>query len=137
MAKIILGMGTSHAPQLQLPPEEWHRRAMADHKNPELWYRGKSYTFPELVEERDGDRAHFEKDLNTETYERKFNACQAAIKHLANTMEQVSPDVVVIFGDDQHESFYDDNMPAMSIYWGETIDDAPNRPKDGTPAAAM
>jgi hypothetical protein len=110
---------------------------MSDHQNPELWYRGKSYTFPELVEERDSDRASFERDLNPETYERKFNSCQAAIKHLASTMKQVSPDVVVIFGDDQHESFYDDNMPAMSIYWGETIDDAPNRPQNGSPAAAM
>jgi hypothetical protein len=33
----------------------------------------------------------------------------------------VSPDVVVIVGDDQHECFVDDNMPALSVFWGDAI----------------
>src|SRR5437764_10312304 len=52
MAKIVLGLGSSHAPQLRLPPNEWYKRVNADHANPELWYEGRTYTFPELVEER-------------------------------------------------------------------------------------
>src|SRR5262249_41515442 len=33
--------------------------------------------------------------------------------------------VVVIVGDDQHELFYDDGMPAFAIFWGERIECIP------------
>ncbi len=33
--------------------------------------------------------------------------------------------MVVIIGDDQEEVFLDDNMPALSIYWGETLENGP------------
>src|ERR1051325_2661108 len=52
MAKIVLGLGSSHGPQLALTPDLWHRRAEADRANSELWYRGQTYAFPDLVEER-------------------------------------------------------------------------------------
>ena len=125
MAEIVLGLGSSHAPQLHLTPDQWWRRVEADKSNPELWYRGKTYTFPELVEERGGG-ASFRPELNDEKWQTRFDACQQAISHLAKTLDEVAPDVVVIFGDDQHECFKDDNMPALSIYWGEGVDDAPD-----------
>jgi hypothetical protein len=34
--------------------------------------------------------------------------------------------VCIILGDDQKESFSDENMPALSIYYGGEVDDAPN-----------
>ncbi len=123
MAKIVLGLGSSHAPQLRLPPDQWYKRVNADHANAELWYRGKTYTFPELVEERGANT--FAKELNDETWQRKFDACQRAIARLGATLDRFSPDVCVMLGDDQHESFHDDNMPAISVYWGDTVDDAP------------
>jgi len=123
MAKIVLGMGSSHAPQLRLTPDEWYKRVNADKQNPALWFRGKTYNFPELVEERQAD--HFERELSPEKAQERFDACQRAIVHLSQTLDEVAPDVVVILGDDQHEAFGDENMPAMSVYWGETIDDSP------------
>jgi len=125
MAKIVLGMGTSHAPQLQLLPDQWYLRAKADQNNPELWFNGSTYTFPELVEARSGE--HFDKELGSEKAEARHLANQKAIAHLAATLDRVAPDVCIIVGDDQHESFNDDNQPAMSIYWGQTLDDAPVR----------
>src|SRR5687768_9196544 len=124
MAEIVLGIGSSHAPQLRLTPEQWYLRVEADHANPALWYRGKTYTFPELVEERGATT--FQKELSEEKARVRFDTCQQAISRLAATLDEVSPDVVLIFGDDQHEAFHDDNMPALSVYWGETIDDAPD-----------
>ncbi len=125
MAEIVLGLGSSHAPQLRLTPDQWWRRVEADKRNPELWYRGKTYTFPELVEERGGG-AEFRRELSDEKWQTRFNACQQAISRLASTLDEIAPDVVVILGDDQHECFLDDNMPAISIYWGDTVDDAPD-----------
>lgn len=124
MAKIVLGIGSSHAPQLRLTPDLWHLRADADRQNPELWYRGRTYTFPELVEER-GPQT-FLKELGPEKARARFEACQRAIARLAEILEEVAPDTVVILGDDQHEVFHDDYMPALAIYWGDSIDDAPD-----------
>jgi 3-O-methylgallate 3,4-dioxygenase len=129
MAQIVLGIGSSHGPQLGMTPDMWVRRATADRANPALWYRGKTYTFPELVEARGGP-ATFADELSEEKARTRFDACQRAIGHLSETLERVSPDVVVILGDDQHEAFEDDNMPAINIYWGDTIDDAPAESED-------
>ena len=29
--------------------------------------------------------------------------------------------MVVMFGDDQGEFFFDDNYPSINLYWGDTI----------------
>jgi len=121
MAKIVLGIGTSHSPVLQLTPPEWDLRVAADRQNTH-WYRGNTYSFDELIEARG---QLFYDEITPEKKQARFDACQRAIGHLAATLERVSPDVCVIVGDDQHESFNDDNMPAISVYWGATIDDAP------------
>ncbi|MEA2640489.1 MAG: 3-O-methylgallate 3,4-dioxygenase [Chloroflexota bacterium] len=135
MAQIVLGIGTSHAPQLRMPPEEWYRRANFDKQNPAMWFRGKTYDFPELVEERSDQ--HFERELTEEKAASRFAACQRALDHLGQTLERVSPDVCVIFGDDQHESFHDDNMPAFSVYWGQTVDDDPTQQEGQGPTRAI
>ena len=122
MAQIVLGMGSSHAPQLEMPPHNWRTYAERGRTEPEHWYQGKTYSFPELVELRAAD--HFERECTDEKFQARWDACQRAIAHLAETLDRVAPDVVVILGDDQHESFHDDNMPALSVYYGATIDDA-------------
>jgi len=129
MAKIVLGMGSSHGPQLGLNPEQWVRRAQADRVNPALWYRGDTYSFPDLVQARGGPET-FQAQLDPDKAQARFDACQRAIGHLSATLDRVRPDVCVILGDDQHEAFEDDNMPAINIYWGDTIDDAPAESED-------
>jgi len=123
MAKVVLGMGTSHSPQLTLKPEQWHLRRKADQNNPELWFNGKPYRWNELVELR-ADH-HFEKELGEAKFQARYAACQNALDELGETLARSAPDVAVIFGDDQHEAFLEDNMPALSVYWGDTVDTAP------------
>src|SRR3979409_733457 len=52
MAKIVLGIGTSHPPLLSLPPEMWPEYARGDERNPELAYPPHGYvmSFPQAVE---------------------------------------------------------------------------------------
>ena len=135
MAKIILGVGTSHAPQLSMSPSDWWRRVDADKSNPELWYQGKTYNFPDLVKARAGQ--HLEDQLGPEQAEERFQACQRSIASLGETIDRVAPDVAIMFGDDQHEAFLDDNMPAISVYWGDTIDNAPHKPTERTMALGI
>ncbi len=123
MAKIVLGMGSSHAPQLEMQPAKWRSYGDLQRTQDDHWFEGRTWTFPELAEQRAGE--HFERECTDDKIQHRFDACQTAINHLAETVERVSPDVCVIVGDDQHEAFHDDNMPAISIYYGPTIDDAP------------
>ena len=123
MAEIVLGIGSSHAPQLEMPPETWRAYGDRGRTQPTHWFEGETYSFGELVEARAAD--HFEKECTEEKFQTRWDACQQAIGHLATTLEKAKADVCVILGDDQHESFADDNMPAFCIYYGDSIDDAP------------
>jgi 3-O-methylgallate 3,4-dioxygenase len=60
MAEIALGIGTSHGPQLALPPTEWWRRRDWDRTVPELWYCGRVVSFDELVDARAGEHLEHE-----------------------------------------------------------------------------
>jgi hypothetical protein len=116
-------MASSHAPQLEMPPHNWRTYAEVGKKSPTHWFEGKTYSYDELLDARRD--AHFEKECTDEKFQMRWDACQAAIAHLAETLDRVSPDVVLILGDDQHEAFQDDNMPALAVYNGSSVDDAP------------
>src|SRR5581483_6202289 len=120
---------------LQLTPDEWALREASDRRNTELWFRGNTYDFDHLYELRSAD--HFEREITDEKRAAHHEACQAAIAHLGETLERVAPDVCVIVGDDQHESFNDQNMPTFSVYWGQTVDDAPPPEDEGRAAVGL
>ena len=52
---------------------------------------------------------------------------------MAKKLEQTSPDAIVMVGDDQLEVFSDQNMPAMLVYWGETICNMPPHVPESAP----
>jgi hypothetical protein len=133
MARIVLGLATSHSPQLSLPPEHWLRRGEEDRRNPSL-YRvpdGKHVTFEELLAEAGPGIAQ---ELKPEVFQKRYDANQQGIARLAEALERVSPDVLVILGDDQQEAFHDDNMPAFCVYWGEQV---PYVPRHGGGTATL
>ena len=47
MAKIVLGIGTSHGPLLSTPPDMWNLRAKWDRSQLHP-YQGRAYTYEEL-----------------------------------------------------------------------------------------
>jgi len=64
-------------------------------------------------------------ELQSETPEvkwAKWNRCMAAIERLRKILEDISPDTVVVVGDDQHENILDDNMSPFTIYVGEVAE---------------
>jgi len=52
MADVVLGIGSSHGPLLSTPPEQWDLRAKADKENKNHWFRGKTYDYPALLQEK-------------------------------------------------------------------------------------
>jgi hypothetical protein len=100
MAEIVLGVGTSHTPQISVPWAEWPTLGRTQEPSP-----------------------HIPKDLDAqlqpEVFQRRHSAAQAAVKQLGQVLRNADLDAIVIFGDDQHEQFDDSNMPAIAIYHGE------------------
>ena len=121
MAEIVLGMASSHAPQLEMRPERWREYGDRSRTQNEHWYQGKTYNYGDLAEIRSAE--NIEKELGEATFTSRFEACQTAIAHISETYNGINPDVCVILGDDQHELFQDDHMPGFAIYHGESVED--------------
>src|SRR5258708_34603961 len=98
MAKIVLGMGTSHGPMLLTPPEDWALRVAAD-REAEHPFRGKTYSFTELVELRRSES--LAKQIEPEVWRTRHAACRKAINTLAQVFYEAKADVAVIVGNDQ------------------------------------
>ena len=122
MAKIVLGMGSSHGPMLSTPPDMWHLRAGADKKNPKHFYRGQAYDFEKLLAAR---QPGFAAAITPEECKRRYDQCQRALDKMAAKFAEVKPDAVVIIGNDQRELFTDDNTPAFLVYTGAKIENIP------------
>jgi hypothetical protein len=126
MAEIVLGIGTSHAPQLVTSVEDWRLRVPADRSNAVHYYRGDTYTFDELVRLRSGDG--IEAHLTDSAQHAHAARNQAALDVLAAELAAARVDVAVIVGNDQNECFSPENVAAFSVYCGETFEGIPKTP---------
>ena len=122
MSEISAAIGTSHAPQLATPPEQWSERARADRANPALVYQGKEYDFEAL---RDLRQAAFAGDCEPEVWERRHRASQAAITELGKAIHAADLDVLVIVSSDHKETFSDELLPQFAFYWGDSVAHVP------------
>ena len=139
MARIIHGFGSSHGPLLATPPERWDLRAADDRKNPEHPFRGRIYTFAELVEARRGEK-DFEKESSLEVRRSRDERSQRAMDRLAQMVADVNPDIIVVVGDDQHEWFHEDIQPSFTIYCGDHVVNAaidPEKLRTKSPGIAL
>ena len=121
MAKIVYGFGSSHGPLLSTPPDRWDLRAQDDRKNPHHPYRGGDYDFPALVERRKGEPTDFLVEMELEARCGHHERNQRALDKLSAKFAEVSPDIVVVVGDDQHEWFYDDVQPSFTVYCADQV----------------
>jgi len=122
MAEIVLGIWTTHGPQLSTTPEQWMLRVPADRKR-KHWFKGKEYSFEELVELRRSENLAEKASLEART--RNHAACQAAIARVASVWKEVNPDVCVVFGNDQRELVLPEMQPAYTIFHGATFWNGP------------
>jgi hypothetical protein len=111
MAKIVIGIGTSHSPQLSVRASDWALLRKKDEHDPRLDY-------PSLLKRA---KPGLESELTPEKFRQRDEACQTAIKTLGDALTKSKADVVVVFGDDQQEQFHDDNMPIFSVYHGQSL----------------
>ena len=119
MARIVIGMGTSHSPLLPLTAEQWLERAADDRRNPRLNLSdGRFLPYAQLESEVQGRYA----DAATlENFTAQWHRCQHALDRLSAELQAAQPDLVIIVGDDQEELFRRTNIPAIAIYYGAEI----------------
>jgi Catalytic LigB subunit of aromatic ring-opening dioxygenase len=114
MAQVVLGIGTSHSPQLSVPWKKWSLLREKDETDPRLDYAA-------LVKSAKSRKPNLETELTEEKFRERDEGCQKAIAKLGEMLRAAKPDLVVIFGDDQHEQFHDENMPTFALYHGKTL----------------
>ena len=95
MAKIVLGIATSHGPLLTTPPDMWHLRAEWDRSQLHP-YQGREHTYEELLATRRAE--NIAAQITPEERRRRYDACQDAIDRLGRIWTEAKPDVAVIFG---------------------------------------
>lgn len=122
MAKLVLGLGSSHGPMISTPPDKWNLRVAADEKATHP-FRGGTYSFDELVKLRAGENLFSQ--ISIDVWRKRHAACQAALSELADRFEAARIDVAVIVGDDQHEVFSTTHSPYFFIYTGDRVTNEP------------
>ena len=111
MAQVVIGIGTSHSPQLSIRAKDWDALLKKDQTDPRLDYPGL------LKRAKPG----IEAEITPEKFRERDEACLKAVKDLGDALQKADVDVVVVFGDDQQEQFHDDNMPMFAIYHGKSL----------------
>jgi hypothetical protein len=125
MAKLVLGIGTSHTPMLNAPAEDWPRFIDRDEVRDFLDKEGHPSTYHELLHRAE---PHVAGELTPERFAARHADAQAGVAHLKNAVQRAELDALIVIGDDHKELYQDDNLPSFVVYRGETI---PNVPLNG------
>jgi len=93
---------------------------------------GKLTTYEALLAEADSAYAA---QLTPEHFALQHDAIQRGIATLEATLSAARPDAAIVIGADQEEVLFDDNMPAISIFYGDSLKLQPWTLRDGLPEA--
>lgn len=119
MAKIVLGIGTSHSPLLIMASGQWEFRAHDDRRNKSLVkLDGSVLSYDQLLQER-GEP--YKVEAEPERFPALAVQAEAALDRLAQALKDARPDVVLVVGDDQGEFFGSDNQPAILVFHGSEM----------------
>src|ERR1700749_3045762 len=113
MAKVVFAAGTSHTPMLLASDETLPRFAETDQKMKHRDLEGRAVTYGDLLEAADPKLAGMVGPQHL--------VARAALKRLRQGVAPAALDALIVFGDDQNESYLEDCRPTFAIYYGDTI----------------
>ena len=122
MAKLVLGIGTSHTPMLNTPAEEWPCFIDRDGVRDFLDKEGRPASYEELLTRVEPQVAG---ELTPQRFAARYAEAQAGVDHLKEAVRRAELDALIVVGDDHKEIYHDDNLPGFVIYHGETIRNVP------------
>jgi hypothetical protein len=118
MAKIAFAAGTSHTPMLLAADETLPRFVETDQKMRHRDKEGRPVSYGDLLEKADPGLARL---VAPEHLVARQNVARAAARRLRDAVADAALDALVVFGDDQNESYREDCRPVFAIYCGDTI----------------
>lgn len=125
MAEIVLGIGSSHGPTIQTPPEQWDRLGAEDVLDTRFDYESLRRTAP----------ASLVHEITIERMRERHASNQAAIQSLRQVILDAKPDAIVVLSNPHGGVMQDRMQPTFGVY----VNDAPpmtERPGRRTPRAA-
>jgi 3-O-methylgallate 3,4-dioxygenase len=123
MADIVLGIASSHTPQLSSGVDMWPDHAARDQRQPRLLGKdGEYHSWDEILT---AVRPGMERELDPAVWDAKYRRCQDAIAGLSERLTKAEPDIAIVIGDDQRELFLDDGIPALGCFAGDELVDFP------------
>jgi 3-O-methylgallate 3,4-dioxygenase len=124
MANIVIGIASSHTPQLSSGVDMWSDHALRDQRYPLLGKDAEYHTYEETLAGADPELT---RELEPEVWESKYQRVQTAIESLSAALAAANADLALVIGDDQRELFLDDGIPAFACFTGtELFDMAPD-----------
>jgi len=126
MAQLVLGIGTSHTPMLNAPPEDWPRFYERDSKRTNLLdTEGRLTTYEEQLKHAPPGITD---QITPERMRARHQAVEGAMARLGDFLREAKLDALIVVGDDQDELYHHDNMPGILVYYGEAIANVPMKP---------
>jgi 3-O-methylgallate 3,4-dioxygenase len=122
MARIVLGIATSHTPMLNAPAEDWPHFIERDRAREFLDKDGRPATYAELLARAEPAVAA---ELTPDRLAARHAAAQQGVEHLRAAIGRAELDALIVVGDDHKELYQDDNLPAFVVYHGKTIRNVP------------
>jgi hypothetical protein len=120
-----------------MPPDYWGMHGeLADKRNKELVSVRSRTVKPYEELEAQADPA-FRELLTPENFTAQYERLQRAIDATGRILREKNPDTVVIISDDQDEMLFEDNMPSIMVYWGETMKLRPGSYTGGEPPPSV
>jgi 3-O-methylgallate 3,4-dioxygenase len=124
MADIVIGIASSHTPQLSSGVDMWPDHALRDQRYPLLGKDAEYHTYEETLAGADPE---ISRELQPDVWEGKYQRVQTAIESLSAALAAADADLALVIGDDQRELFIDDGIPAFACFTGtELFDMAPD-----------
>ena len=111
MARIVLGLGSSHTPMLLVDAADLPRYEENDRRLPLLDTNGAPTTFDAQLTAAGGGP-----DVTPEALTARHTMARQAIAGLADALAGAALDALIVIGDDQQEMLKGDRHPALMVY---------------------
>ena len=122
MARLAAAFGSSHSVMLASTLEDWLTGFReSDPRMPYYDDDGRRCSYADVLARAPADA---EKHITPELITARFGEVQQAMQRMKAEIASARLDVLVIVGDDQYELFHDEHMPAIALYYGDTIRNA-------------
>jgi hypothetical protein len=130
MARLVAGYGSSHSPMVAAQAEDWVDGAFLprDRARQFVDFEGRPCRYDDLLAKAPADAAE---RIDPQALRQRHANVQASIARLRDDIAAAKLDALIVIGDDQEELFDHTNMPAIGVYYGETIGNAQAGPAKG------